>query len=263
MDRSQRWRERREAYVPNASEINPADYTVAAIGERQARAFVIEHHYSGTFPAARLSAGLFRGRELVGVAVFSVPMNNAAIPKYTGLEDPLAGVDLGRLVLLDDVPGNGETFFLARAFRELRREKPGVLAVMSCADPAPRVIGGQVIKPGHVGMIYQGMSAAHRGRTKARLEYLTPDGQTFSERAFYKIKLRESGVAYAVDELVRRGAPRPANDDLPAWLAGLVAGGFLARRKHPGNFVYSFALTQAAKIAAKGLPTLPYPRLAA
>jgi hypothetical protein len=261
MSRSQRWRHRREAYVPDATTINPAEYAVDAIDCATAKAFVLEHHYSGTFPASRLSVGLYRGRQLAGVAVFSVPMNNAAVPIHTGLADPLAGVDLGRFVLLDDVAGNGETWFLARAFRQLRQEKPGVVAVVSYADPAPRrTATGDVVKPGHVGQIYQAMSASYRGRARARFEHMTPDGQPFSERAASKIKNRESGHAYAIDELVRRGASRPASDDLRGWYGGLLESGFITRRRHPGNHVYAFPLTRAARLAGRQLPQASYPK---
>ena len=152
-DRSQRWRDRREAYVPNASVIDPSAFAVDVLDERAAKAFVTQHHYSGTFPAARLSTGLFRGRQLVGVAVFSVPMNNAAIPMHTGLAIATAGADLGRLVLLDDVEGNGETWFLSRAFRLLRREKPGILAVTSYADPQREARSRRDDLSGHVGRL--------------------------------------------------------------------------------------------------------------
>lgn len=258
--RSQRWRDRRDRYVPNGSTINPADFSVAAVDERAARAFVIQHHYSGSFPAARLSVGLFRGRELAGVAVFSQPMNNGAAPKHAGLHHSQAP-DLGRFVLLDDVAGNGETWFLKRAFSCLRQEKPGVLGVISYADPVPRLSGaGEIVKPGHVGVIYQHLGAAYRGRATSRTEFLTPDGQPFSERAISKIRTLDQGHAYSTDELIRRGARRPrAGEDLRAWLADLRATSFLVPRRHPGNHVYAFPLTRAAKHAARDLPANPYP----
>lgn len=260
---NQRWRERREAYVPSGSVINPAEFAVAALDERQAKAFVEAHHYSGTFPAARLSVGLFRGAQLAGVAVFSVPMNNAAVPLHTGLEHHRHGVDLGRFVLLDDVAGNGESWFLARALRTLRQEKAEIQAVTSYSDPLPRIgPAGEVFKPGHVGTIYQAMSAQYRGRARARFLHLMPDGQVFSERNLSKIRASDEGHAYAIDQLVARGAPRPANDDLPAWLQQLAAVGFLTRVKHPGNHVYVFPLTRTAKIAARPLPSHPYPKAA-
>lgn len=262
IDRSQRWRNRRDRYVPNASVIDPAEYAVDVIPEAAAKAFVIQHHYSGSFPAARLSIGLFRGRGLVGAAVFSVPMNNRAVPLHTGLANPLHGVDLGRFVLLDDVPGNGETWFLRRAFGALRREKPSILSVVSYADPVARIAAdGAMIKPGHIGVIYQHLGAAYRGRATARTEFLTPDGQPFSERAICKIRSLDQGHAYAVDELVRRGAPPPVGgEDLRLWFGRLTTSGFFARRRHPGNHVYAFTLTRAAKQAARDLPCAPYPR---
>ena len=261
--RSQRWRDRREAYVPDASTINPANFDVAAIDDGQAKPFVVQHHYSGTFPASRLSVGLFRGCTLAGVATFSVPMNNASVKAHTGLVQPLAGCDLGRFVLLDDVAGNGETWFLARALRVLRAEKPGILAVVSCADPQPRLTAaGVLVKPGHVGQIYKAMSAPYRGRTRARFEHLLPDGRIFSERAVSKLRRLETGHAYAVDQLVAAGADRPVNDNLGAWFDSLVASGFVDRRRHPGNHIYTFPLTRAARLAARHLPTAAYPEAA-
>jgi hypothetical protein len=261
----QRWRERRERYRPAGERINPAEYAVATIPEPQARGFVVEHHYSATWPANRLSVGLFRGARLVGVAAFSQGMNNATVPKHTGLADHLAGVELGRFVLLDEVAGNGESWFLARAFRALRTEKPGVEAVVSCSDPLPRLTAaGQLVKPGHIGTIYQALGAAYRGRTKARRELILPTGQPFSERAISKLRAQDQGHAYATDQLVRLGAPRPApGEDLGAWLGRLIDGGFFAFRRHPGNHVYAFGLTREAKSAGADLPALPYPKLAA
>jgi hypothetical protein len=115
---------------------------------------------------------------------------------------------------------------------------------------------------GHVGAIYRtfGRGVVYRGRGTARTEHLTPDGRPFSSPAASKIRNRESGCAYAVDELVRRGAPRPAEDDLCSWYDGLVGQGVLRPRRHPGHHVYAFALTQAAKLAGRDLPTGAFPQ---
>lgn len=267
-DRSQRWRERRDRYLPSSSVIDPSEYAVDVIScERQAKPFVETHHYSASFPASRLSVGLFRngsgGRsELAGVCTFSVPVNSRSVPLRTGLGDMMDSADLGRLVLLDDVAGNGETWFLSRALKTLRREKPGVLSVISYADPVERhAPDGTVVKPGHIGQIYAVMGAAYRGRAKPRLETITPDGRCFNERKISKIRKREQGVEYSVDELVSLGAPRPTSDDLASWLASLYADGLLRKQRHPGNHVYVFELTKAAKIAGRALPREPYPIL--
>lgn len=266
-DRSQRWRERRSLFVPASGTIKPAEYSVDVIDcAKVAKPFVIEQHYSGSFPASRLSVGLYRNgaggtSRLVGVATFSVPMNNAAIVKHTGLTHFNSGAELGRLVLSDEVEGNGETFFLSRAFKMLRQEKPGIVSILSYADPMRRIgPKGDIIMPGHVGRAYQCFGAQYRGRTKPRIEVVTPDGQIFSERALSKIRNGETGIGYAIDELVRRGAPKPEITP-KEWLTSLANEGFFSRRKHAGNHIYVFALTKAAKLAGRLLPQLEYPVL--
>lgn len=264
--RAQRWRERRDVFVPGSSVVDPSTLSVDVIDcHRKAKPFVETHHYSGSFPASRLSVGLFRngagGRsELVGVATFSQPINNASVPFHTGLEDHRQGVDLGRLVLLDDVAGNGETWFLSRAMKALRQERPNVLSVVSYADPMTRrAPDGTLVKPGHVGQVYAVMGAAYRGRTKPRNETVTPDGQLFSERAMTKIRNGETGRAYAIEQLVAKGATAPVGGDGRRWLEELRSSGFLSRRRHNGNHVYVFEMTRAAKLASRGLARLPYP----
>lgn len=266
-DRSQRWRDRRHSFVPASSVIDPREYSVDVIDcMRQAKPFVVREHYSQSFPASRLSVGLFRNgtagtSRLVGVATFAVPINNAAVPKHTGLTSHTAAADLGRLVCLDEVAGNGETFFLSRAFRLLRQEKPDILSIISYADPMRRFYpDGTVRLPGHVGQVYSVMGAQYRGRCKPRLEAYTPDGQLCSERALSKIRNQETGMGYAIDDLIRRGAP-PVDKDARQWLADLQNSGFLSKRRHNGNHIYVFPLTKAAKLSARFLPSLDYPIL--
>lgn len=268
--RSQRWRDRRSHFVGDGGIFDPSIFSVEVIScGREAKPFVLAHHYSGSFPATRLSCGLFRngvgGRaELVGVCSFAVPMNNAAIPKHTGLGDPLAGVDLGRLVLLDDVPSNAESWFVSRAFRLLRREKPGILSVIAYSDPVRRIgEDGRIVMPGHIGMVYQALSACFRGRSSARTDLIMPDGRILSPRAVSKIRNGESGCAYAERQLTASGVPaRSFGEDPAGWILRLQGIGALKRRRHPGNLVYTFALTRAARIAARTLPDRSYPERA-
>ena len=141
---TQRWRKRRTSYRPKGEPIDPGQFGVELIEEKVAKAFIREHHYSHSYPAARLRAGLFRsGHGLVGVAVFSQPMNSRTIGRFADVSD---GVELGRFVLLDDVEANGETWFLARAFRLLRKEKPEAEICISYSDPLPSV-SWPVVRP--------------------------------------------------------------------------------------------------------------------
>src|SRR4051812_24422836 len=79
-----RWRKREERWVTPAEHFKPHGYAVDGVPEFLARRFVEQEHYSGTFPAARISVGLWGpGPELTGVAVFSVPMSKAVLPRWT------------------------------------------------------------------------------------------------------------------------------------------------------------------------------------
>src|SRR5215216_1440011 len=76
----QRWRANRASYRPAGEPINTRNYEVAEIADdNTARAYIINTHYSRTYPAARRRFGLYRRGQLVGVAVFSHPCNDRAI----------------------------------------------------------------------------------------------------------------------------------------------------------------------------------------
>lgn len=267
--RSQRWRDRRSRFVPASSEIDPAMLAVDVINTaRDAAPFVAQHHYSGSMPVTRLSVGLFhngagRRSKLVGVCVFSHPINDAAIPKSAGLRDARAACDLGRLALLDDVGGNGETFLVSRAFKLLRQAKPEIISVVSYADPVRRFDEtGRVFLPGHVGQLYCVMGSRYVGRSSPRTDLVMPNGRLVSSRAVSKIRNDETGRRYAIGRLIAAGARAPASGENPRdWLADLERSGFLTRRRHPGNHTYVFPLTKAARLASRRIPAMPYPVL--
>lgn len=257
----QRWRARRATYRPAGEPIDPSRYGVELLpDDRRARAFVEANHYSGAYPAARLRVGLYRMRELVGVAVFSVPAQQAAIPRWCGTP---AGVELGRFVLLDDVPANGETWFLARAFRALRSELPEVRAVLSYSDPLPRQrADGSVLTPGHVGTIYQALNGRHVGRGAAETLWLDRDGRTVSRRALSKLKNGERGGEGVYRRLLELGAPaRRESEDWSAYVPRALADGPFRRLRHPGNLAYVWAVGAGQRETAARFPAAqPYPK---
>lgn len=265
-----RWEYRRERWAPPESRdlFRPAEFGVEIISEAAARELVRQHHYSGSFPAARLSVGLFRKTGVapavpVGVAVFSVPMQQASITRYTGL--PAAdGVELGRFICTPEVAFNGETWFLRRALSILRAEKT-VSAVLSYADPLERhTAGGELTKPAHVGQIYQAHNATFAGRAGARWLWIDRDGQVVSARALSKIRLQECGHAYAERQLVAAGAEQRRHSEAPSdWLKRVLREPQFRRVRHPGNFAYAFGLTRTARVVIQRTnpTTLPFPRL--
>jgi hypothetical protein len=248
-----RWRERRSVFRCPPEVFRPHGYDVAPIPDPIAKAFVEKHHYSARYVAARFRFGLFHHGDLCGVAVFSHPCNDRVLTNVFG-GCPTDSVELGRFVLLDEVPFNGETWTLARCLKFLRQQ--GIKGVISFSDPVPRTTAdGRLIFAGHVGTIYAAGNAAYLGRGKARTLRLLPDGTVFSDRAIQKIRSREQGWEYASNQLVSVGAEHfPADEDPRQWVARWLPR--LTRPlKHPGTHRYAWALT-----GGRLESTHPYPK---
>ena len=256
----QRWRDHRDSYRPARETIKTKEYEVAPIREdRIAKGFVLEHHYASSYPAARFRFGLYHGGQLCGVAVFSVPANYHTFSCLPG--ERQANVELGRFVLLDEVPANGETWFLARAFRLLVEAKPEIRAVLSYSDTEARTTrSGRVVTPGHVGTIYQALNGRHVGRSSRRVLLLDADGQVVSGRSLTKIRKGERGAEKAYERLVAAGAPRMSRGESPvAYVRRALAEGPFRRLRHPGNLAYVWAVGEAPKRTRRAFPPpLPF-----
>ncbi len=253
---NQRWREKRDSYRPAGEVIRTADYDVESIpGDKVAREFIERHHYSGRYVAARRRFGYYRKGELVGVAVFSVPCSPAVLTNvFPG--DWRASLELGRFVLLDEVPGNGESHFLGKCLSTLHRD--GFIGVVSFSDPVQRTTAdGRRIFPGHVGTIYQASNARFVGLGRARTLRLLPDGTVFSERAINKIRKQESGWKYCVRQLEEHGADPLGATEPAEWLK-LAVQAVTRPLRHGGNYKYAFPLDRALKRRFKA--SLPYPK---
>lgn len=247
---AQRWRDRRDSYRPAGETIRTSAYEVAPIPvDAGPKAFIVRHHYSASYPAARFRFGLYTGGKLAGVAVFSVPMTAAVLTSVFPC-NPAAAAELGRFVLLDDVPANGETWFLGRCFDLLRGE--GMEGILSTSDPVPRTaIGGRVVFPGHLGIIYQAFNGICLGRTKGRVIRLLPDGTVLSDRSIQKLRAwvrgetdKAKGWQYVAEMLVRHGATEPCRRK--EWLNCTLAA--LTRPlRHPGNHKYAWGLDRAMR----------------
>lgn len=170
-------------------------------------------------------------------------------------------VELGRFVLLDEVPGNGETWFLARCFEVLRAR--GVAGVISFSDPVPRyALDGRLVMPGHVGTAYQASNALYLGRGAADTVYLLPDGRSYARRSYQKIRGGERGWRPYAAILERLGADHlPGQADEPtrrAWLDTWMPR--LTRPMiHPGNHRFGWTLDRRRRRHAPR-PVAPYPK---
>lgn len=238
-------------------------YDVAPIDEALARDYVVQHHYSASYPAARLRFGLFDSSwygRLVGVAVLSVPVQRAVLTKVLPDLEPYAeSLELGRLVLSDRVPANAESWFLARVFDLAARD--GLRGVVSFSDPVARrnAMGARVFV-GHVGTIYQASNATYTGRGTARTLYVLPDGTVLNDRALQKVRGQEQGAEYVERRLVEYGAPVRRSCEQPTrWLARVLPT-VAHRQVHRGNHRYVFTLGRERHRVRVAQPSLPYPK---
>ncbi|HET9893758.1 MAG TPA: hypothetical protein VFQ44_02380 [Streptosporangiaceae bacterium] len=244
---------------------DPCRYGVDLVSESAARGFVTSRHYSRSYPSAVHRYGLFdlATQSLVGVTVLSVPPSRAVLTKaFPGLEPYVESVELGRFVLDDEVPANGESWF----FAEVRRlaATAGVRGIVSFSDPVPReTAAGVTVMPGHIGVIYQASNGAYTGRSGGRTLTLLPDGTVFSERAKQKVRAQETGHVYAEQLLIKAGATPPRTGQRPAaWLSEALAEVGRSFR-HPGNHRYVFTIGETRRQRASvvvALPSLPYPK---
>lgn len=220
------------------------------------KSFVRIHHYAKTTGSILDSYDLRLNGERVGIAVFGL-CARAYRPPFG---QPAYWRTLGRFVLDERIGANGETLFLGECFADLR--KKGLDGIVSFADPVPRTTAaGEVIFPGHAGIIYRAHNATFTGRSKSETKWLLPDGTIFETRTANKIKTGDIGRDYAERTLVAHGAtPIQPGEDPAEWVTRWrqhICRPFL----HKGNLRYLWALDKRAR---KHLPAgLPYPKFRA
>ena len=253
---NQRWRNRRDSYRPASEVINTRAYEIAQTdSDRLVRDFIAQHHYLQTTPPARFRFCLYHREELIGVAVFGHPINDRSLTSTFGCT-ALEGVELSRLVLLDEVPSNGESFFAGYCLRKLKRM--GLAGVVTFSDPMPRITAaGDLVKVGHVGTVYQALNSRYLGRSSPRSLRLLPDGSVLNDRTIQKLRVGEPGTR-AIREALARLELR-----LPTGAVGPELTKLLDQHtrtvRHPGNLKYAWAFSRAA---ARHLPPVaPYPKL--
>lgn len=227
-------------------------YMVEPISGKEAKDYVLNHHYSKSFSSATKRYGLYRTvpgeRRLCGVAVYGTSVGQhvfrLALPE---LEPIVEALELSRFVLDDSCPGNSESWFIARCHEYLYRD--AIRGVISFADPVPRRdLAGKVIFPGHVGTIYKSTNAIYTGRATPRTVKLLPDGTVLNDRAAQKVRRQEQGHDYVEEMLVRMGARVPAAGVKPAeWLWTALQDVGARNLRHRGAHRYVFPLGRTRK----------------
>ena len=262
-DTAQRWLLGQDIRRPAGEPIKTSAYDVVPIATiAEAAEFVRTHHYAGYASSTAHRFGLYLRGELAGVALFGPPAStNAHHAVWGDLLDQIQAVTLGRLVLLDSVPGNGESWFVARCFDHLRDR--GVLGVESCADPEPRHSDtGETVFRGHLGTIYCALNGRYVGKTNDSTLRLFPDGTCLSNRSAGKLVRGERGDTHPVAQLERWGATPldPAEDPL-TWLR-YWRKRLTRKMRHRGCHRYLWSLSKRHRRALLDRhEELPYPKL--
>jgi hypothetical protein len=203
-------------------------YEVTTLASSEGKTFVKAHHYSRGIhngPTCYALRELPNGR-LVGVLAIATPCSENVRRSVFGPEYVDRVTELHRLVLLDEIPRNAESFFIARALKLHKAIKPHIWAVLSFADATQ----------GHVGTIYQATNAIFTGSSGRATFYLDSGGRLRHPR--------QNGVNIYAPEAAARGWQPVKRDGKYRYLFLLPDG-----RGHR---------RQIEKILR--LPRLPYPK---
>lgn len=116
---------------------------------------LIDFHYLSQWPKqVQITFGLMRRpRKLLGVITYSQPSNSlrAQFGENTW--------ELSRLILWDDIPKNGESFFIGGTIRYIKREYSSVRTLIAFADP----------EEGHSGIVYKASNWAEKQHPSKKL----------------------------------------------------------------------------------------------
>ncbi|ASU00231.1 hypothetical protein [Aeromonas phage AS-zj] len=148
------------------------DYELSLCERKEIKEFVEAHHYSHNINGLKTSY-CFRiddkNGKLVGSVIFG-QLSTTAWKKFSDKEDDV--LELRRLVLLDELPHNSESWVIGSCLRILKKLKTHKV-VISYADPFHD----------HVGIIYQATNWIYVGETPKDKLLKTPDGKLYHSRA--------------------------------------------------------------------------------
>jgi hypothetical protein len=154
--------------------------------------FVDTNHYSHSHhKVVSYAFKLEMNGVLAGACLFGMIAGNPkAVEVLTGYETHAPYLELQRLVLLDEVPKNSESRFVAWCLRWLQKNTD-VKAVISFADP----------KYGHKGIIYRAGNWLYLGKQGPCRDRMFLNGKEMHPKQFYNlygtsslVKLKEMGI---------------------------------------------------------------------
>jgi hypothetical protein len=152
-----------------SSPLNNFSYDVRKIDTKLGKEFVKKYHYSKGIHNGPMCYGLFEKNcfDLIGVIAFANPCSENVCSSIFGIEEKRSVTELHRLVLLDEVPKNSESWFISRTLKLFKKDKPKYNAVLSFADATQ----------GHIGTIYQATNAIYTGMSGKATFFIDSDNR--------------------------------------------------------------------------------------
>ena len=180
------------AFEDTSSATSPGlstQYVVRRVPGGIGKTYIREHHYSRSCHNGPMTWGMFEAESdnLVGICAFATPSseNVRRAPFGPGFENSVT--ELHRLHIQDTTPTNAESWFVSRALKGLKEERPLIRAVLSFADSTE----------GHFGAIYQALNALYCGTTGRARFWRDQEGRLRHPR--------QSGHNVTPDEAAEKG----------------------------------------------------------
>jgi len=130
---------------------------------------IVRSHYTHSVPSGKSRYYVFEE----AVVIFAIPANYNISTYVVGVPNKVW--ELARLWAPNNHRKNLLTQALANTVRAFHLDEPGVLALVSYADP----------NAGHLGGVYRAASWVYTGQSSESRAYRAPDGQIVSRRKFH------------------------------------------------------------------------------
>jgi hypothetical protein len=153
--------------------IKPKELTITPTNFKDVKDFIEKHHYSHNVNGVKIDkcfAVRFNG-ELCGGVIYG-SLSTTAWKKFADSEEKV--LELRRLVLLDEVGKNAESYVVSRTIKWIKQHRPEVKVIVAYADPMYK----------HDGTIYRASNFEYLGISGADKGYKDPDtGKVYHSRA--------------------------------------------------------------------------------
>lgn len=138
-------------------EINFSDYTVKEITYEESKHFILDLHYAQRKPNISWIFGLFLKDSLLGVCSYGKSASPYLGKNMFSIDLSSKVYELNRLILLENLPKNTASFFVAKTLKMLKNKN---LVIVSFSD----------LGMNHTGYIYQALNFYFTGTTKKRTD---------------------------------------------------------------------------------------------